>query len=135
MDDRSKERAIREWMEMCLSAGFPYMSLDTCVKVLVVFDLYNSEDMTFCPRLAIDLDYIRRRFRFEGGESPDPDFVEAVNRLRSPLMRRDEAPDWAKDLFRERYGAYIAGRRTVGADDPEWFSRLTNQKNQNNDNQ
>lgn len=126
MESKQKERLTREWMEMCLAAGFPYMSLDTAVKVLVVFDLYNSEDMTFCPRLAIDLEYIRRRFRFEGGESPDPDFVEAVNRLRSPLMRRDDAPAWAKTLFKERYGAYIANRRTVGADDPEWISNLMN---------
>lgn len=126
MESKQKERVTREWMEMCLSAGFPYMSMDTASKVLVVFDLYNSEDMTFCPRLAIDLEYIRRRFHIDGGESPDPDFARVVSELRSALMRSDEAPAWAKDLYKERYGAYIASRRTVGADNPEWLSELMN---------
>ena len=129
MGHESKEKVTREWMEMCLSAGFPYLTMDTAARVLVVFDLYNSEDMTFSPRLTIDLVYIRRRFHLEGGESPDPDFVEAVNAIRAPLMKQDAAPPWAKALFKERYGAYIASRRTIGNDNGDLFGNLTNSTN------
>lgn len=85
------------------SAGIPYISMDTCAKIMAVLYKYgNNEYMVLNKKFTMECAYIQRRFHIEGGEIPDATFVEKLQ-FYVAQCRDDEIPQWASDLFKERY--------------------------------
>ena len=114
------ENLRKLWNEACLAAGIPAITKDTGARLMAVLYVHgNNEYMTHCQAFLDDLDYVRKRFKVEGGEIPDVEFTRLVKyyvwelqeyeeehkgeRTSSGLFER-HIPNWAKDLFMERYG-------------------------------
>ena len=95
------------WWEMAdaaLAAGLPLLTSDTAAKILAALLQFGggNEAVVFSSHLRADLHYITERWGIKGGESPDPDMVEAIKRYREE-MGDGEPPQWVIDLFAERY--------------------------------
>ena len=77
----------------------------------------NNEAFTFNKKLLADIEYIKKAYHVDGGESPDADFVFALERYVKELedyyeQHKSDAgdaifcnpkPEWAKTLFKENY--------------------------------
>ena len=114
--------ALREqWNNMCLSAGIPAISKDTCARILAVVYLYgNNEAFIDNKPFLADIGYIKARFGIYGGGIPDAGFIELLKRYIHGLEAYEKAhkddgteggavfklhvQPWAIDLFKERYG-------------------------------
>lgn len=84
------------------SVGLPYMTLHTAAKIMAVLYKYgNNEQMVLNKKFTLDCEYIQRRFHIQGGETPDADFAEALKEYVSQCG--DEIPQWATELFKDRY--------------------------------
>lgn len=109
MDGEIKESTI--WWQMAdtaLAAGLPFLSTDTAAKILSAVLRYGggNEQMVFSAHFRADLHYIQERWGVKGGESPDPDMVEAVKEYRAQMVS-DDPPTWLKELFKERYNVKL----------------------------
>ena len=108
-----------DWNMTCLSAGIQAISTDTCARLMAVLYVHgNNELMTHHKGFLADVRYIQLRYHLHGSGIPDADFVELlqdyVKVLESADQERGECdndalfhrniPDWAKDLFQNRYG-------------------------------
>lgn len=106
----------------CLSLGIPAISLDTSARIMAVIYVHGeNEGLVANHHFNSDRQYIQERFGLQGGETPDPDFVEALQhyvkelkafeaahsdeyRERAGSLYSQPKPQWAHDLFRSRYG-------------------------------
>lgn len=91
-----------------LQLDIPAISIDTAAKIMAVLYLYgNNEDMVFNKKLLADIRYIQRRFLLCGGETPNPNFVRAINlniaQAKAYEKEYHSIPDWAITLFHEWY--------------------------------
>lgn len=114
------ENLRKQWNEACLVAGIPAITKDTSARLMAVLYVHgNNEYMTHNQQFLDDVDYIQKRFKIEGGEVPDFDFSRLVKHYVSELIHYEDEhqgerttsglferhiPEWAKDLFMERYG-------------------------------
>lgn len=102
------------WNDVCLSAGIPSLSADTCARILAVIYVHgNNAEMVYCPKLLTDLEYIKKRFGIDGGETPSTDIIPSLRGYIKELYdyaeahqaeRSDMKPDWAVNMFRDMYG-------------------------------
>ena len=116
----------RQWNEACLAAGIPAISDDNAATILATVYLYgNNEAMVMNPIFIEDLRYIKKRYKIEGGETPDADFAMLLKERISEMEEYDSVrekekpsngtlsrqyippqhiPPYARDLFMSRYG-------------------------------
>lgn len=71
-----KEMIMTDYQKLiqtCESAGIPFMSLDTCCRLLAILHTIggNSEIFTHHVKLLEDVKYAQRRLNIFGGETPD----------------------------------------------------------------
>lgn len=108
-----------DWNMSCLSAGIPAITTDTCARLMAVLYVHgNNELMTHHKGFLADVRYIQLRYHLHGSGTPDANFVgllqDYVKKLESAEQEQCECdndalfhcniPDWAKDLFQNRYG-------------------------------
>lgn len=82
------EDLYQQWAEAFEAVGACHLSFDTCAKLLAVVYVYGGShsDYTLNPKLRADYNAAARRFRVQGGESPDPEAVAAIQAYVSELM-------------------------------------------------
>lgn len=98
----------QQWNEACLSLGLPALTLPTCAKLMaVLLHFGNNEAFVLSPHFRADCDYIQKRYRLNGGESPDPDFAEELRHYSQQIENEAEPPQWAKKLFKDMYNINI----------------------------
>lgn len=101
----------KQWCDACLSVGIPALSLDTSAQIFaILLEWGNNEAFVLSGHFLADSEYIQTRYRVSGGETPDPDFAEAlrywVYRLRSDAIHKDgqiRPPEWATELMQQMY--------------------------------
>lgn len=90
------EQIQRGWNDSCLAAGLSAVSLDRSAKILaMVFILGGSHSSyTHSKRLRNDLEYIKKRFRIDAHQIPDPEIVPLIRKYSSELTKAwEEAPE------------------------------------------
>lgn len=98
----------KRWLESFRQIGFHAISVDTSAKILAtVHSLGNNEQMVLCPQLRADLEYMRKVFGIDGGETPKAEIIEPLKRYIREIEDSDTIPEWADKLFKERYGIKI----------------------------
>lgn len=105
--DRKEYTLWWRMADTALAAGIPLISMDTAAKLLAAVLQYGggNEAFVFCDHLRADLHYISGRWGVRGGETPDPDLVEAIREYRKEMTGLP--PEWLKSLFKERYGVQL----------------------------
>ena len=65
-----------------MSANIPAISMDTCARILAVVYVHgNNESLVYNKSFLSDLQYIKEKFRLQGGEIPDADFCELIKNM------------------------------------------------------
>lgn len=106
---------MKEFMQAnydtALQAGIPIISLDTSARILAVLYVHgNNEFMVHSDKFHVEINYIQKRFRIEGGDSPDRAIIPKLKQYIEELEQFEQTypnkrfPEWADKLFRERYG-------------------------------
>ena len=102
----NKNKSLREqWNEACLSVGLPSLTLDTAARIMAVLYRYGGgmEEFSLSPHFVADCKYIQKRWRIDGGETPDAEFVSALQEIDTTLSDKPEPPQWAIDLIWNMY--------------------------------
>lgn len=114
----------QDWLNACLAADIPAVTRDTAARLLAVLYVHGGghEEMVMNRKFTNEMKYIQRRYGIEGGQKPDPQVVNLVQHYVTELEQyqskhaadtatdtdgskvTDSAPDWAVNLFRDRYG-------------------------------
>ena len=76
----------------------------------------NNESLVYNKSFLSDLQYIKEKFRLQGGEIPDADFCELIKKYVAKLENymedhksdnsvifKSDIPNWAVELFYDRY--------------------------------
>lgn len=94
-----------------LNCDIPIISLDTSARILAILYVHgNNEFMVHCAKFKVEIDYIQKRFKIEGGEAPDREIIPLLKQYIIELEAYEQSypdiryPDWANDLFQKRYG-------------------------------
>ena len=98
--------------QSALDAGIPIVSTETCAIICAMLLVWgNDERFTHNHRLVCELQYTQQRFRIEGSENPDTDFIRLfqsyVGQLELMQQREDRVPPHIDQMFRERYGFHF----------------------------
>ena len=98
--------------ESALQVGLPIVSRETCAIICAMLLVWgNDERFTHNHRLVCELQYAQQRFRIEGSENPDTDFIRLfqshVGQLELMQQREDRVPDHIDKMFQERYGFHF----------------------------
>ena len=108
----------RDWLGAFEAIGTPAISRDTAARILAVTYVHgNNEALTHNTKYLQDIHHIGRMYHIEGGEVPDADVVMLMQRYvrelehyydehkddPSDALFQSKAPEWAHDLFLERY--------------------------------
>ena len=108
------------WHQCFLQVGIPSISIDTCARIFAVLHMYgNNEEFVYNKSFLEDVCYIQKRFKVRGGETPDAEFSELLKFYVKSIEEYEEAhkdddvkgeglfrshvPQWALELFKERY--------------------------------
>lgn len=108
------------WNKTCMSANIPAISMDTCARILAVVYVHgNNESFVYNKSFLSDLQYVKERYRLQGGEIPNADFCELVKKYVAKLesyiedhksdncdnsaIFKSHIPNWAAELFYDRY--------------------------------
>ena len=109
----------RLWNDACLSAGLKSISTDSAARIMAVVYVHgNNEAFCLNQKFLADVDYIRKEYHIGGSKTPDPEFSRLVKIYSDELeeyyethkqdkkegaLFNDPKPQWAIDLFKERY--------------------------------
>lgn len=110
-----------DWLGAFASIGTPAISTDTAARILAVVYVHgNNEAFVYNQKFLSDVDHIKQMYHVDGGESPNPDIVVLIKQYVKELedfyeehkndkndtdvIFRNHAPEWAKQLFMDRYG-------------------------------
>ena len=98
----------RRWLESFRQIGLPAICLDTSARILaIVHSLGNNAQITHCPQLIADLDYIRKVYNVDGGEVPSAQIVKPLQHYITDIEESDTLPKWCDRLFKQRYGIQL----------------------------
>lgn len=110
-DSKPDYSFMKATYETALNFGLPIISTDTSARILsVVYVHGNNEFMVHSPKFQIEIDYIKRRFHIQGTETPTSDITSLIQHYSKELEEYEKQnpkrryPDWAKLLFKTRYG-------------------------------
>jgi hypothetical protein len=112
---RKKVENLRKvWNETCLNAGIPSISLDkAALTCAVLLEYGNNEAFTLNDKFLADIEYIQKRYRIFGAETPDAEFAEALKEYVTKINKfekengHDKRPDWAEKYFMKVYNIQI----------------------------
>lgn len=111
----------RAWLGAFAAIGTPAIGRDTAARILAVTYVHGNNEALVCNgKYLHDIYHIQQIYHVEGGESPGGELVELIKQYVKELEQyRDEhdndlnesgavfknkAPEWAHELFKERYG-------------------------------
>ena len=101
------ENLRKQWNDACLSAGINSISPQKSSKIMaVLMHLGNNEAMVMNQHFIADVYYIQQRYKLQGGEVPDAEFVEYFKVYEQELKKyldNNIIPQWAEKLFKEDY--------------------------------
>lgn len=98
----------KQWNEACLQLGIPALTTATCARIMAILLHYgNSEAMVLNQHFTADCEYVQKRFRIMGSQSPDPDFARELQAINAELEACTQPPQWAVTLMQEMYGIKI----------------------------
>lgn len=101
------ENLRKQWNDACLSAGINSISPQKSAKIMaVLMHLGNNEAMVMNQHFIADVYYIQQRYKLQGGEVPDAEFVEYFKVYEQELKKsldNNIIPQWAEKLFKEDY--------------------------------
>ena len=101
------ENLRKQWNDACLSAGINSISPQKSAKIMaVLMHLGNNEAMVMNQHFIADVYYIQQRYKLQGGEIPDAEFVEYFKVYEQELKKsldNNIIPQWAEKLFKEDY--------------------------------
>jgi hypothetical protein len=102
------------WNETCLNAGIPSISLDkAALTCAVLLEYGNNEAFTLNDKFLADIEYIQKRYRIFGAETPDAEFAEALKEYVTKINEfekengHDKRPEWAEKYFMKVYNIQI----------------------------
>ena len=94
----------KQWNDTCKAAGLKSITTDTAARIMAVVYEFDREDITHCPKLLADLDYIQDTYRIRGGMTPDKDFCAEFAKYVLEIENNNcEPTEWAKKLMIENY--------------------------------
>ena len=111
----------RDWLGAFAAIGTPAIGRDTAARILSVTYVHgNNEALVYNDKYLQDIYHIQQIYHFEGGESPDGELVELTRQYikelehyreehdndlnESGAVFKNKAPEWAHELFKNRYG-------------------------------
>lgn len=101
------ENLRKQWNDACLSVGINSISPQKSAKIMaVLMHLGNNEAMVMNQHFIADVYYIQQRYKLQGGEVPDAEFVEYFKVYEQELKKtldNNIIPQWAEKLFKEDY--------------------------------
>lgn len=101
-----KKAAIlrKQWIYSCKAAGFNPISTDTAARIMAIVYEFDREDITHCPKLLADLEYIQSEYGIDGGKIPHSDFQRLFSKYAREIESNDcEPTGWAKKLMKDNY--------------------------------
>ena len=94
----------KQWNDTCKAAGLKPISTDTAARIMAVIYEFDREDITHCPKLLTDLDYIKEEYGIDGGKIPYSPFQKLFAKYAKEIEDNGcEPTEWAKKLFKESY--------------------------------
>lgn len=93
----------------CLNAGLEIVPIDTAARVMAFIGLQGGDErVTYSPRLMCEIRHIQKKYRINGGEVPDNDFVALLQEYTKELKEYTDTndgewPDWLNRMIEERY--------------------------------
>ena len=104
------EQMRRSLYDACLQVGLEIVPTDTAARVMAFVGLQGGDErVIYSPRMMCEIQHIQRKFRIDGGEVPDKDFVLLIQQYTSELrdytdQHHGEWPEWLNTMIQERYG-------------------------------
>lgn len=110
----------KDWLGAFASIGTPAIGRDTAARILAVVYVHgNNEAFIYEQKFLADIEHIKRVYHIGGAETPDAELVVLIQKYVKELedyyeehkndkndtdvIFRNHAPEWAKNLFMERY--------------------------------
>lgn len=94
----------KQWNDTCKTAGLKLISFDTAARIMAIVYKFDREDITHCPKLLVDLEYIQDEYGIDGGKIPHSDFQKLFAKYAKEIEDNDcEPTEWAKKLMKENY--------------------------------
>lgn len=110
----------RKWLQSCLAAGIPALTLDTCARLLaIVYVLGGSmEAFTHNEKLKAEWQYAQKRLNIGDGLTPDEEGAELLreyadeleSHYENALANEDSGsplakvhPEWVVEFMNNRY--------------------------------
>ena len=94
----------KQWNDTCKTAGLKPISTDTAARIMAIIYEFDREDITHCPKLLSDLDYIQEEYGIDGGKIPHSDFQKIFAKYTKEIEDNNcEPTEWAKKLMIENY--------------------------------
>ena len=104
---QARLKEYKMFLDAAQSLGLDVINIDTCARVLSVVGTVVTEKIPHNPKCIAEIEYMQKRFRIVGGETPDGaivkplhDYVEEIERTYAETKK---IPQWAHDLFKKRY--------------------------------
>lgn len=94
----------KQWNDTCKAAGLNPISTDTAARIMAVVYEFDREDITHCPTLLVDLEYIQDEYGIDGGKIPHSDFQKLFAKYAKEIEDNGcEPTEWTKKLMIENY--------------------------------
>lgn len=94
----------KQWNDTCKSAGLKPVTIDTAARIMAVVFEVDREDITHCPKLLADLEYIQEEYGIDGGKIPHFVFQKLFAKYLNEIEANNcEPTEWAKKLMIENY--------------------------------
>lgn len=95
----------KKWNDTCKAAGLKSITTDTAARIMAVVYEFDREDITHCPKLLADLEYIQDEYGIDGGKIPHPNFRDLFAKYAKEIEDSNcEPTEWARKLMIENYG-------------------------------
>ena len=90
--------------DTCKAAGLKPICFDTAARIMAIVYEFDREDITHCPKLLADIEYIQNEYGIDGGQIPHQNFRDLFTKYAKEIEDNDCKPtEWAKKLMIENY--------------------------------
>lgn len=87
----------KQWDDTCKAAGLKPVTTDTAARIMAIVYEFDREDITHCPKLLADIEYIQNEYGIDGGKIPHPNFRDLFAKYAKDIENNDcEPTEWAK---------------------------------------
>lgn len=102
------DKLRKQWNKSCLAANIPSLSTETCAMILAAVEATDeNEQFVMSGKFQADIEYIRNRFNFNGGEVPSAELCSALKTWRSKITDSvrifQKYPNEVTNFFKEYY--------------------------------